>query len=88
MQRASASESSAVWADTLHAACGRAEAAAADLARRAGQRLSEPELDLLAGTVRRVDAMLASVKCEVSQQVRETHRAKPPPGGCCATGWA
>lgn len=72
MQRASASESSAVWAGTLHAACGRAEAAAADLARRAGQRLSEPELDLLAGTVRRVDAMLASVKCEVSQQVRET----------------
>lgn len=72
MQRASASESSAAWADTLHAACGRAEAAAADLARRAGQRLSEPELDLLAGTVRRVDAMLASVKCAVSQQVRET----------------
>lgn len=71
MQRASAPEAPAAWAETLHAVCGRAEAAAADLARRAGQRLSEPELDLLAGTVRRVDAMLASVKCGVSRQVRE-----------------
>ena len=60
------------WSETLYAACGRIESSAAALARSADRRLSEPELDLLAGTVKRVDAMLASVKCGVSRQVRET----------------
>lgn len=59
------------WSETLYAACGRVESSAAALARSADRRLSEPELDLLAGTIKRVDAMLASVKCEVSRQVRE-----------------
>ena len=42
--------------------------------------MSEPELNLPAGTVKRADAMLASVKCGASQQVRET-QGKAAAGG-------
>ena len=58
--------------EELREAYRRARTAVSDLSRATGGGLSRSDLELLAVSVKRIEAVLSSVKCDLARQVTKT----------------